>query len=132
MADVVIKDNTRQYLAVAENEVEKAITRGTIRVQREARRLVSRFPSPPPSLPGEPPHLDTGTLSRSIDMETFRVRRTREFVGRVGSNLKYARALELGYPPNNLDERPYLRPALDKHRRKIVAEINEAMRKAGK
>jgi len=59
------------------------------------------------SKPGEVPRVQTGTLKRSITTELHEVLPT----GRVGSNVEYARALELGYAPRNLSPRPFLRPA---------------------
>ena len=99
MTEVI--DHTKTFLAQAENAIEKAVTVTTIRIQREAHRLVTQrsgptvgAPNRPASAPGEPPHVRTGTLSRSIDHETFR--RGNAFVGRIGSNLDYARYLEQG------------------------------------
>jgi len=120
-----ITDRTAEFMAVAETAVEEAITRGTIRVQAEAVRLVGQFSGPPlgsPSAPGEPPHVRTGTLRRSIGFETFRIGRM--FVGRVGTNLKYGRWLEEG--TSRMAPRPYLRPALDSQRNRIVEEIEAA------
>lgn len=62
------------------------------------------------SKPGEPPGVITGTLRASLDVESFRDG-SNTFVARAGSNLEYARALELGSPSRNLEARPYLRPA---------------------
>jgi len=60
------------------------------------------------SKPGEPPRHQTGDLMGSVTYELAPVLP----IGRVGTNLEYARALELGYEPRNLKPRPYLRPAL--------------------
>jgi phage gpG-like protein len=61
------------------------------------------------SRPGNPPFKQTGHLRRSITHEVDGP------VGRVGSNLAYARALELGYAPGGLAPRPFLRSNLVKH-----------------
>lgn len=64
------------------------------------------------SKPGEPPRRQRGTLYQS---QTFETRESfRGIFTRVGPTVavaKYARALELGYPPNNLEPRPSLGPA---------------------
>lgn len=64
------------------------------------------------SKPGEPPRRQRGTLYES---QTFETRSSfRGVFTRVGPSVtvaKYARALELGYPPNNLEPRPSLGPA---------------------
>lgn len=74
-----------------------------------------------PSAPGEPPHLGTGTLRRSIASEAFAG--FDEVVGRLGVQRgnaeKYARRLELGYVGRDkagriVDQapRPFLRRTL--------------------
>ncbi len=65
------------------------------------------------SRPGNPPYKQTGHLRRSIAWEASGLR------GRVGSNLKYARYLELG--TRTMAARPFLRAALAKHRATIAA-----------
>lgn len=62
------------------------------------------------SSPGEPPRVQTGRLRSSITHEMDPLRP----VGRVGTNVEYARALELGYAPRNLEPRPYMRPGVEK------------------
>lgn len=125
VSGVQMRDMTKAYLATAESEVEKAIARGTLRVQRDAKILVSKESGPPASAPGEPPHKRTGTLGRSIDQETFKDQG--DFVGRVGTNLKYGLWLELG--TRRMAKRPYLRPALDMNHDQIIAELREAGRR---
>lgn len=119
----------KRFLASAETELEKAIAIGAIRVQREARRITrlhsgptKTLPDAVPSQPGQPPHLRTGTLNRSIDQETFRKAGT--FVGRIGTNLKYGRYLEMG--TTKMGARPYLRPSLTAMRRRILGDITKA------
>ena len=128
-------DHTKEFERSARNEVEKAISRGTIRVQNTAIDLVTRFSGPTkslpdavPSRPGEPPHVRTGTLARSIDQETFE--RVNEFIGRVGTNLKYGLWLEIGTA--NMEMRPYFRPSLELNRRPILREIQKAGGRFGK
>jgi HK97 gp10 family phage protein len=69
-----------------------------------------------PSLPGNPPAVDTGTLRRSI---TYSVDEDK-LVGYVGSNLKdppYGAYLEFG--TSRLKPRPWLKPATEKSMEKI-------------
>jgi hypothetical protein len=115
----VIVDRSNDYLRAANNATERAIAATTIAVQAETKRLlnlktgpIKSFPDKPPSAPGEPPAKRTGTLGRSIDQETLERRRGRgrEFIGRVGTNVKYGFWLELG--TRKMAARPYLRPAL--------------------
>lgn len=48
---------------------------------------------PPPSSPGEPPHLRTGTLRNSISTQV--TTEGDKIVGRVGTNVRYAVFLEV-------------------------------------
>lgn len=121
-------DHSDDFIRRARNELERAIARGTIRVQASAIDLATRDAYPPASTPGTPPHVRTGTLSRSIDQETFQ--RSGEFVGRVGTNLIYGKYLELG--TSRMAARPYLRPALDMNRNQIVTEIKASGGRIGR
>lgn len=76
------------------------------------------------SKPGEIPRVQTGDLRESITTEMD----PRGLpIGRVGTNLPYGRPLELGYPPNNLAPRPFMRPALHKSEAAIKAKFSEPM-----
>jgi len=83
---------------------------GATRQQREASR----------SAPGEIPHVQTGSLKRSIAREQIAGEE------RVGTNLKYGRYLELG--TRDIEPRPFLRPALMKNRKKILDIIRKELR----
>ena len=71
------------------------------------------------SKPGDPPHVDTGHLRRSITYRSGMSKETRD-VGSFGE-VKYARFLELG--TRTMAPRPYLRPALDQNAQKIARII---------
>ena len=62
------------------------------------------------SKPGEPPHVDTGTLRRSITHQVVRTGGPTFAVCRVGSNIEYSKWLELG--TSRMAARPFLRPSL--------------------
>jgi len=72
-------------------------------------------PAGPPSAKGDPPHKRIGHLRRNIDWEVS----PSGLEGRVGTNVEYGRYLEKG--TRTMAMRPYLRPALDKEQRRIVA-----------
>jgi len=79
-----------------------------------------------PSAPGEPPAVVTGTLRASI---THRVEdEDGEAVGYVGTNVHYAQPLEFG--TSKMAARPFLFPALEKNRDKVVAAIKEELEAA--
>lgn len=74
-----------------------------------------------PSKPGKPPKLLHGNLRNSIN---HRTKRSRGHISiYIGANTPYARALEYGNPKGNLEERPYLRPTLRKHRKKAIEKL---------
>lgn len=60
-----------------------------------------------PSLPGFPPHADTGRLRQSIVLQPAT---PANLVARVGTNLRYGRFLELG--TKRMAARPFLRKTL--------------------
>lgn len=60
------------------------------------------------SRPGEPPRKQTGRLRASVTHEIDE----KALVGRVGTNVEYGAALELG-TRRGLAPRPWLRPALE-------------------
>ena len=67
--------------------------------------------------PGEPPYKQTKKLHDSIKHGL----RPKSLSAWIGTNVKYAKALELGYQPRNLKARPFLRPALHRARKYIMA-----------
>ena len=94
-------------------------TRGRFRAPTAAERQAN------PSKPGEPPHIDTGTLKKSISYEL--IANDEEHVGpALGFNSQetgepadhYGYWLEVGTP--NMAARPYLKPALAREQQKIL------------
>jgi hypothetical protein len=78
-----------------------------------------------PSVPPNPPHVLTGRLRQSIAWEV--TVEPNAVVGRVGTNVVYARRLELGFVGTdslgrniNQEARPYLRPSLEENRNEII------------
>lgn len=76
-----------------------------------------------PSAPGEPPHKQTGRLRASVAYEVDEATLT----GRVGTNVEYARHLELG-TRRGLAARPWLRRALAES----MGKVNEILSGIGK
>jgi HK97 gp10 family phage protein len=72
------------------------------------------------SQPGEPPRKQTGQLRRSIATEVLGL------IGRVGTNLKYGKHLELG--TRHMAARPWLRRALAESRAKITAILSRPIK----
>lgn len=75
-----------------------------------------------PSLPGQPPNADTHELDKGIDV---RINPSRLTVS-VVSTAPYSAALEFGH--SNLEARPFMRPALQRNRNRVVMGQVEAVR----
>lgn len=109
--------------------IGKAVFVGADMVKAEAQRSITegsvsgRFHVA--SKPGEPPNADTRQLDKSIA-----AKKTGPVSAEVRATAPYAAAQEFGYPPSNLAERPYMRPAATKTKPKIVALIKRAKEKA--
>lgn len=94
----------------------------------------------PPSKAGKPPHRLTGELIQSIKHATENT--GQKVISRVGSGLPYAARLELGFTGKdargrNISEapRPFLRPAIYKHKQEIRELVRGSLRlsvKAGR
>jgi len=98
-------------------KVKKKINRGQKTRSTKSGRRVGLDPSKP----GTPPKVVTAALKNSIK---GKVEKKRNIVrGAVGSNLVYARALELGSPKTGLKKRPYLRSTVLENKRLIRETI---------
>ena len=101
--------------ALAKLTMAKRLEAAAILLQNEIKQDISE-PSnkgATPSAPGEPPHKDTGRLRASISREI----NAEELIARVGSNLAYAKFLELGTV--KMAARPFLRKAFWEHMDKL-------------
>lgn len=70
--------------------------------------------------------VDTGRLWRSI---TYRMRRAPRIMASVGTNVPYGRVWEGGRrrKRGGLDKRPFLRPAIEQERRRVLEFVAEAV-----
>jgi HK97 gp10 family phage protein len=96
----------RELLVGPHGPVARDLVKRAIRVEAAAKINASHSP---PSIPGEGPAVRTGRLRGSI---TWRL--GEDFLGLhadVGSAVEYAAYVELG--TQNMEARPFLRPALD-------------------
>lgn len=107
----------------AQDEMVSRMTVATIYVRDKAKQAVNRGNADGrnPSKEGEPPKKVTGRLQTSI-VQVVTVEEKR-VIGRVGSNVVYARRLELGFfgvdsAGRHVSQapRPYLRPAIENNR----------------
>jgi len=111
-----MKSNRRIFLKFLDNNL--------IRILGDVGRLLENDikksmvgKSPPSSAPGEPPHVRTGTLRRSI---THDVDESKHLV-RIGTGLKYGKHLELG--TSKMRARPFIRPAVLRNTGEIKAKF---------
>lgn len=93
----IAKDNTKEFLSLADHLVCKNLKKVATAVKQDGREFVD---------------VDTGKLQRSIRYEFID-----EHTVQIGSNRDYAAAVEKGTPTQNA--RPYLRRALHKNRRMV-------------
>jgi len=111
--------NARQAVArklyqagqLVELDAEQSITEGSISGAGHV-----------PSEPGQPPNADTRFLDSNIETEIGG-----PGIVTVTSKAPYSAALEFG-TDRGLEERPFMRPALQKNRAKIVKMVGEAIR----
>lgn len=113
----------KKAMLIAEGEVKTLVSTGQPVRRSSGGNLVGMDPS----RPGDPPRVVTSRLKNSITHEVERD--GKDIVGRVGSDVPYARRLELGFTgPDSLGRpistapRPYLRPGL-KNRLRQIAQI---------
>lgn len=104
-------DNLKKLGSNLSGALEAAATSGAMLIQNEAKDLAP---------------YRTGTLRRSIHTET--VEKTSDSVTlKVGTDVVYAAAQEFGIDDRNLPAHPFLRPAVDHNKEKLVDEIRKAL-----
>ena len=104
----------QQFETLPEN-LEPAITRGLTRAAAEAVEQIQEEIStsyPPESLPSMPPHLRTGTLRRSVRIESVEPERVTVAIGGQGTGAPYAAYLEFG--TSEMEPRPFIQPILER------------------
>lgn len=95
-----------------ETEAEISITEGSISGKGHI-----------PSLPGQPPNRDTGDLDRNIETE---IKAQNPPTVHVTSHMPYSAVLEFG--TSKMAERPFMRPATEKNRKKVGEKVAAAVR----
>lgn len=131
--------DARKAKAEILRKVERGMTRATLHLERKVIEKIGtgqparttaggHLVGLDPSKPGEPPHVLSGRLRQST---THQVEVGSNYVrGRVGTNVEYARRLELGFTGTdaagrnvNQAPRPFLRPTLAEERAEILRRI---------
>jgi phage gpG-like protein len=120
MAAKRLKVNAEKAARMIEADIVRSLSVG----HREAvRRGDGSLMGLDPSIPGQPPHLLTGHLRRSID---HRVEKHPKYIDIfVVAGASYARVLEYGGMSGkaNIAARPFMRPALARNRDKAISML---------
>lgn len=111
-AAITVERRAKELLSVAGTAVRSRGTRGG--------RKGSRIYGAVRSKPGEPPRKQTGRLRASVTREIDEG----DLTARVGTNVRYGKALELG-SRKGLAPRPWLRRALAECQDKIMGFLSQ-------
>ena len=151
---MVIKWYDKELLEMVNSKGTDAIKKGCFMVEGDAKRSMKpgsgrEYKRPGgkihhASAAGQPPAVDTGRLRASVSsnwhgsgMERGKVdsqaepddgvgQPDKELTGVVGTNVDYGRYMEMGTV--KLKPRPYLRPALEKNRSKILGLFRDLIK----
>jgi phage gpG-like protein len=119
MAAKRLKVNAEKAARMIEADIVRSLSTGQDAVRRGDGSLMGLDPSQP----GQPPHLLTGHLRRSID---HRVEKHPKYIDIfVVAGASYARVLEYGGMSGkaNIAARPFMRPALARNRDKAISML---------
>ena len=119
MAAKRLKVNAEKAARMIEADIVRSLSTGQDAVRRGDGSLMGLDPSQP----GQPPHLLTGHLRRSID---HRVEKHPKYIDIfVIAGASYARVLEYGGMSGkaNIAARPFMRPALARNRDKAISML---------
>lgn len=110
--------------AASERRIGKALFAGAEEIAVEAQLSITNGAvsgaGHVPSAPGEPPNNDTGTLAGNI--EAIKVSSTE---AQVRSSAAHSKPLEFG--TSKMAERPFMRPAADRKRKRVRGLIAAAV-----
>lgn len=108
----VVRQIVLQDAADTLNIVAELLAGGTVDGVQTGFPATMTKKSPPPSRPGQPPNVRTGTLKRSFATRPAYTVGSR-IVSSVGTNVRYAKDLEFGDPTRNLSARPFIERGVD-------------------
>jgi len=119
MGKDLVKDARRKILEKPKTGKVRIVRRGKTR--RRIRHTASA--------PGEAPANLSGALRRSIDFKVQGHSQLEFGAGVEGSDVKYGRALEFGFPPRNLKPRPYLQVTIKENFRNMSLHLENNIKK---
>ena len=105
----MIRKTAKDYPGIIRDAAPEVLEAGSAMVQADAKHLAP---------------VDTGTLRSSI------VREVKGNIAIVGTNVEYAPYVEYGTKRSRAQ--PFLRPAIDRNRRRIIRMMAEKIRQAGR
>lgn len=123
----IVLEDTAQTL----NIVAELLAGGTIDGTQTGFPATMTRKSPPPSRPGQPPNVRTGTLKRSFATRPAYTIGNR-IVSNVGTNVKYAKKLEFGDSSKNLRARPFIERGVDLAQPYITQRLVETPKRIAK
>ena len=139
VGSIEIEANLKRISRTAKQLISHAVFKGVADVESEAKKSIQRggksgivYQRYNPkrthrsSAPGEPPASDTGYLVNNIKRRMD----SDKLGGEVRSRADYSKYLEYG--TSKMMPRPYMFPALEKHRGKITQRINRAVKAANR
>jgi hypothetical protein len=103
---------SQQFLRGFPDKFKEQYRKGLLMAMRYAEAFTKKSFGTSPASPNNPPGVITGHLRRSIQGGVEKI--GQDFQGYLGSNVVYARPLELGRSKGG-NEYPFIRPALEKN-----------------
>ncbi len=129
-AAIVVEREAKHLLSFSGTGVWKSLGSGAAKVRylapaksAKGKKVYGAFPS----MPGEPPHKQTGWLRSSVTWEV--IHWGWGYVARVGTNVLYGKFLQIG--TRHMRPRPWLDVALSKSTVQIKAIMNAPWKWAG-
>lgn len=129
MVENVAKQAIKKGCYLVEDTTKKSMKNTALDIRGMEKRVKRGKKYHYPSAPGQPPAVDSAGLITSVTNEQ------EGLVGRVGSNKEYARRIALGFigidslgRRYHQKPRPYLRPALEKNRSKILGLFKDLIK----
>lgn len=122
-----IKENLKKVTVKANSEGEKMLLKGGDKIASNAKKKFrTRLDE---SIDDLPPRVQTGLLRASINKKSTREvsGNSYRFFVEVGTDVKYASAVEFGREGKH--PHPYLTPAFNEEKTKIIEEIENAVGK---
>jgi len=112
--------NRLRQMRKVKNPIQKALVDAAGGVERDAENSIRRGAAGSASLPGQPPNNQTGALIAGITSGPLG-----DSSAHITSNDPGSAALEFGR--SDAVERPFLRPAVQRNRRKITEAVARAV-----